>query len=182
MQRDAHGAAVNRMHREAEVSMAKGKAKAEGETVEQRQARYVYQLCQATMETDKGLRRLCDTFRKDDPDFPAARTVREWFAANEELNGQYARAKAHQLEHLAEQIIEISDDDSLDMGFTEEGKPFVNTEHIQRSKLRVDSRKWILSKLNPKKYGDKLELAGDPESPIMLVTKVELVALDNGTD
>lgn len=125
-------------------------------------ARYVYQLCQATMDTDKGLRRLCDTFRKDDPCFPAARTVRDWLAADEELNGQYARAKAYQLEHLAEQIIEISDDDTLDMAFKDDGTPYVNTEHIQRSKLRVDSRKWILSKLNPKKYGDKIsqEISG----------------------
>lgn len=134
------------------------------ETEDERKARYIYQLCQATMETDKGLRRLCDTFRKDDPCFPAARTVRDWLAANEELNGQYARAKEHQLEHIAEQILEIADDDSEDAIFVggddESGasaKRVQNSEFIARSRLRVDSRKWILSKLNPKKYGDKIE-------------------------
>ncbi len=34
----------------------------------------------------------------------------------------------------------------------------VNGEHIQRSRLRIDARKWMASKLAPKKYGEKLEL------------------------
>ena len=40
---------------------------------------------------------------------------------------------------------------------------------VQRNKLRVDARKWVLSKLAPKKYGDKLELSGDKNAPLALV-------------
>lgn len=134
------------------------------ETVEERKARYVYQLCQATAETDKGLKRLCDTFRKDDPDFPPARTMRRWITEDAELSAQYARAKELQIEHIAEQILEIADDDSEDALFVggdddsgSSAKRVQNSEFIARSRLRVDSRKWLLSKLNPKKYGDKIE-------------------------
>jgi len=42
----------------------------------------------------------------------------------------------------------------------------------------VDTRKWLLSKLAPKKWGDKLELSGDPENP--LLQKIERVIVKNG--
>ena len=134
------------------------------ETVDQKRERYVYQLCQATMDTDKGIKRLCDTFRKDDPEFPPARTIRDWIAESEEFSALYARAKLLQADFLAEQIVEISDDSSEDELFVggddESGagaKRVQNSEFIARSRLRVDARKWVASKLAPKKYGDKIE-------------------------
>jgi hypothetical protein len=107
------------------------------------------------------MKRICDEFRKTDPTFPPARTIRDWITEDESEQGkafakQYARAKAMQIEHLVDQIVDISDDSSLDMAFTEDGKAFVDHENIQRSRLRVDSRKWIASKLLPKKYGDRI--------------------------
>jgi hypothetical protein len=149
--------------------MAGKKATQPGETETERQERYVYQLCQATMETDKGIKRLCDTFRAEDSNFPPCRTIRNWIADNQEFAAQYARAKDLQADFLAEQIIEISDDDSEDEIFVggddETGagtKRVANNEFIQRSRLRVEARKWVASKLAPKKYGDKLtqELTG----------------------
>jgi len=126
------------------------------ETVEQYRQRIVEMVCESTKDTEYGIRRICDAFRKDDQTFPPARTIRTWISESEELKAQYACAKEYQIEHMADQILEISDDSSLDMAFNEDGKPFVDHEHIQRSKLRVDSRKWLLSKINPKKYGDKI--------------------------
>jgi hypothetical protein len=58
---------------------------------------------------------------------------------------------------MAEEILDIADDSSLDMAFTEEGKSFVDRENINRSRLRVDTRKWLLSKLVPKKWGDYIK-------------------------
>lgn len=134
------------------------------ETAAERQARYVYQLCQATMETDKGIKRLCDTFRKDDPNFPPARTIRTWIADNADFAAQYARAKDLQADHIFEQIVDIADDDSEDelfVGSDDEtgasAKRVQNSEFIARSRLRVDARKWVASKLAPKRYGDKIE-------------------------
>ena len=69
---------------------------------------------------------------------------------------QYAQAREAGYRLLADQIIEISDDSSGDTVDTEHG-PKANPEFVARSRLRVDSRKWMLSKMLPKLYGDKLE-------------------------
>ena len=69
-------------------------------------------------------------------------------------------------ELFAEQLIEISDDSADDYG--DDGK--LNADNIARAKLKVDTRKWIVSRLLPKKYGDKLELAGNPDAPITIQT------------
>ena len=84
-------------------------------------------------------------------------TIYKWLRDNEQFAKDYARAKEEQADFLAEEMLEIADDDSLDVGFTDEGKPFVKGENIQRARLRIDTRKWIASKLKPKKYGDKIE-------------------------
>lgn len=71
---------------------------------------------------------------------------------------------------MAEDIIEISDEGSNDWmaaNDPENAGYRANGEHIARSRLRVDTRKWIMSKLAPKKYGEKLEIAGDQESPLV---------------
>lgn len=90
-----------------------------------------------------------------------------WLEENEEKSKQYARASELRAEALLDEMMEIVDDTSSD--FIEmhiekgseseillEKKP--NYELIQRSRLRYDARKWLISKLNPKKYGDKVEL------------------------
>jgi hypothetical protein len=69
---------------------------------------------------------------------------------------QYARAREVQADCLADEIIEISDDSSYDLATDENGREIVNMNHIQRDRLRVDSRKWYAGKLRPKKYGEKL--------------------------
>jgi hypothetical protein len=90
-----------------------------------------------------------------------------WCKASTDFDQQYTRAREIGWKLLAEEILEISDDTSRDMIETDAGeKP--NLELVARSRLRVDSRKWMLSKMLPKIYGDKLEttLKGDPDNPI----------------
>lgn len=87
---------------------------------------------------------------------PDQRTIFRWLAANDGFRQQYARAKEAQAEVLAEEILEIADDGTNDYIKTDDGE-IVNHEHINRSRLRVDSRKWLLSKLLPKKYGDRIQ-------------------------
>jgi hypothetical protein len=84
-----------------------------------------------------------------------------WLEGNEERIQQYARAKELQAEFLAEQIIEIADDSTGDKKtIMKEGVliEIEDKEFSSRSKLKVDARKWIASKLKPKKYGDKIEV------------------------
>ena len=67
-----------------------------------------------------------------------------------------ARAREEQADKLFREIIEIADDKSGDCITTSDGKPIVDHENIQRSRLRVDARKWAAARLAPKKYGDQI--------------------------
>lgn len=57
-----------------------------------------------------------------------------------------------QADLIADEMIEIADNSKGDE------KAFVGINRIHRDKLRIESRKWIASKLKPKKYGDKIDL------------------------
>ena len=63
----------------------------------------------------------------------------------------------HQAHILAEEIISISDNSTHDTVYDQDGNAKCNNEWIARSRLRVDSRKWIASKMLPKLYGDKVQ-------------------------
>ena len=97
-----------------------------------------------------------------DAHLPDEVTVRNWDRDNREgFSANYARARETQYWRHAEQIIEIADDGSND--WMERNDPKnpgfeLNGEHVQRSKLRVDARKWVLSKLLPKTFGDKIDV------------------------
>ena len=97
-------------------------------------------------------------------DMPSRETMFRWIRENEEFRDQYARAKEESADALVEDILDIADDATNDYmeSLDKEGEaPMswkLNGEHIQRSKLRVDTRKWAASKLKPKKYGDKIDV------------------------
>jgi hypothetical protein len=110
---------------------------------------------------DEICRRLADgeTLRAicRDDHMPGDRTVREWALDN--LNGfstQYERARLIGYFGMADDIVEIADDGSNDTYKDEHGAYKVDQEAISRSRLRVDTRKWLLSKALPKIFGDKL--------------------------
>lgn len=79
----------------------------------------------------------------------------------------YARARMLLTESLVDEIIEISDDKSRDFVQTDDGLK-VDHDHINRSKLRVDSRKWLASKIAPKLYGDRVALTGADGGPLVV--------------
>ncbi len=93
---------------------------------------------------------------------PSVALIIKWVGEDPRWHEQYARAKERQMDHYAEEIVEISDDTAKDThvttyeGGVERTSP--NTEWISRSRLRVDSRKWLMSKLAPKKYGEFLKV------------------------
>jgi hypothetical protein len=120
--------------------------------------------CAAIAATEKGTARIVKALREENPEFPPHRTLRTWIDEDEKFSAQYARAKELQAEYIFDQILDISDDSSEDELFVggddDSGagaKRVLNSEFVQRSKLKVDARKWVLSKLLPKKYGDKIE-------------------------
>lgn len=105
------------------------------------------EICQRLM-LGESVRRIC----RDDH-MPVQSTVFQWLVSNDRFRAAYELAKRLLAETLSEEILDISDDGSSDFTEGESGKTF-NPEHVQRSKLRVDSRKWLAAKLAPKRYGD----------------------------
>jgi hypothetical protein len=96
-----------------------------------------------------------------DPDMPSRSRIQKELVENSAFAAQYARARELMYAGWADEILEIADDGTTDY-ITKVGRngheyEAVDQEHIQRSRLRVDSRKWLLSKLLPKQFGDKVE-------------------------
>jgi hypothetical protein len=93
---------------------------------------------------------------------PDASTVHRWVLEDREgFYKQYARAREIQSEMMFDEILESADDGSNDFMTITKGRQSYNIEDKEvtnRSRLRVDSRKWYLSKVLPKKFGDKLDL------------------------
>jgi len=99
-----------------------------------------------------------------DEHLPSISSVFDWLTdeSKSEFLDKYNQAKELQAEYYADELIDIADDASNDyvekVMASGEVVQVVNSEHIQRSRLRVDTRKWIASKLLPKRYGDKQEV------------------------
>lgn len=123
----------------------------------------------------ESLRSIC----RDD-DMPAKSTVLLWVVENREgFSDQYARARQAQAFGWADEILSIADDGTNDTCLDDKGNPRTDYDHISRSKLRVDTRKWMLSRMLPKLYGDRtaLEHSGPGGGP--LETVVILPAKDS---
>jgi hypothetical protein len=89
-------------------------------------------------------------------------TFNLWLNDDAELAAKYAQARENLIERMASDILDISD---ADVDVLHDGKK--DWAAIQKHKLQVDTRKWLLSKLAPRKYGDRIEVAGDADSPLM---------------
>jgi hypothetical protein len=100
-------------------------------------------------------------------DMPHFVTVFRWMQKDEEFCKQYRAARDVQADYFMDEIVDIADDTSEDELFTEDGRKCMNSEFVQRSKLRIDARKWAASKIAPKKYGDKVSIGGDPDNPLV---------------
>jgi hypothetical protein len=107
----------------------------------------------------ESLRQIC----RDDG-MPDSSTVIDWLLdpVKENFHKEYERARNMQAELLFDETLEIADDGTNDWTEREVGKGRTITvfdhEHAQRSKLRVETRKWYISKVLPKKYGEKIDV------------------------
>ena len=94
-------------------------------------------------------------------DTPDPTTFYKWIDEDEEKSKQYARACEARADLMFEDILHIADDSSKDtktVDISGASVEVLDSEHVQRSKIRIDTRRWMLGKLQPKKYGDKLDL------------------------
>lgn len=123
-------------------------------------------ICQRIADGES-LRAICR-----DENMPAMSSVFRWLAddANSGFREQYAHAREVQAESMAEEILEIADDGTSDTYKDDNGNERTDQEVIGRSRLRVDARKWLLSKMLPKKYGDRIqqEVSGADGGPLVV--------------
>lgn len=89
-------------------------------------------------------------------DMPYWRTVYDWIAKDEVLSAHIARARDLGYDAIAEECLDIADEVSGDYTETDKGMVY-NAEHVQRSKLKIETRLKLLAKWNPKKYGDRIQ-------------------------
>lgn len=104
------------------------------------------------------------------PDMPARSTILKWFRDVPEFSDMYMRAKEIGFEVLADEIIDIAD-----------AAENVKTEELRRHQLMIETRKWLLAKLQPRKYGERVtqEIVGNrEEAPVQVeVTKEEIARI-----
>lgn len=111
----------------------------------------------------------------EDDDMPARSTVFKWLAENKQFSDMYARAREEQADAIFDEIIAIADTPMIGEKTKtgKDGNVEVQTgDMIEHRRLQVDARKWMAGKLRPKKYGEKLELSGDQESPLVIKVKI----------
>lgn len=117
------------------------------------------------------LRKICEA-----PGMPNANTVYTWLEEHPDFEILYRRARELRAEVMLDEIIEIADDGRNDTYIVEDnnGKEIVKTDYdvIARSRLRVDTRKWAMGRIAPKRYGDKIhqEITGANGQPLQVVT------------
>lgn len=101
---------------------------------------------------------------------PSYQTIYHWMAAQPQFLEQYTRAREEQAETLADEIVDIADETPEMNPIIDRNGELIRIEmhsaYLQWQKQRIEARKWTAAKLRPKKYGDRVTMAGDAENPI----------------
>jgi hypothetical protein len=118
-------------------------------------------------DTGKSLRKVCE-----ENEIKPSTFLRQ-VALDENLAEQYARAMQVRADTHFSEIVEISDTQQIGTVETskEWGTETKTADMVEHRRLRIDARKWVIARMNPRKYGDKLELAGDKDAPITVAIK-----------
>ncbi|MCY7291336.1 MAG: hypothetical protein LH615_04055 [Ferruginibacter sp.] len=106
---------------------------------------------------------------------PNSSTWNEWLNGDEELANRYARACEERADLIFEEILDIADDKSQDSIITDSGNVVFNNEFAARSRIKIDARKWMLGKMNPKKFGDKIQQEFSGELKTNLIPTIEFI-------
>lgn len=109
-------------------------------------------ICEQISTSIFGLETICS----NNPDFPNPSNIFVWLIKYPEFQEKYDKAREHQCNVMADKILQVAWDDARDTIESERGET-CNSEWISRSRLKVDSLKWLLTKLQPRKYGEKVQ-------------------------
>lgn len=110
-------------------------------------------ICERLAEGES-LRSICA-----DEGMPSKAAVFRWLGKHKAFSDQYARAREEQAEAFADEMVAISDEreTKIVMAGEDEAVVVFDATAVARNRLRVDTRKWVASKLKPKKYGDRMD-------------------------
>jgi hypothetical protein len=107
---------------------------------------------------------------------PHVSSVYLWLSQIPEFSDMYAKAREDQADTLADEIQSLADEMPMEKT-DKEGNTSFDSAYIQWMRLRVDARKWVAAKLKPRKYGDRVELAGDKDNPLKVEASIEAKGL-----
>ena len=117
-------------------------------------------ICDEIMKSEKGIFALSEELDW----FPAPSSIYLWLDQHKDFSEHYARCRQAQQDRMAESIIKIADDSSQDELISPNGNRIENREFTSRSKLRVETRMWLMERLAPKKYGKQVEADTEQKS------------------
>ena len=112
------------------------------------------EICDELSTSIKGITELC----YENPHWPTFKNVYRWMHAHEDFRQAYARAKAFQVELLVEEALKSAfrkDEDTIIDG---NGNQKCDHEWVSRSRLKIDTIKWIACKLAPRVYGERIQV------------------------
>ena len=129
------------------------------------------EICSRLAEGES-LRSIC----RDDA-MPSIPSVFLWLSQKPDFSEQYTRAREEQADVHADAIVAIADETpEIEEVVDRHGNVVdmkLHSAYVQWQKNRIDARKWVASKLKPKKYGERVQVAGDAESPIKIEAEVK---------
>jgi hypothetical protein len=111
----------------------------------------------------ESVRKICT-----EPNMPSQDTFFRWVFDKPEFSEKYTKALEIKADIMRDEILEIADDGSNDTYIDKDGNERTNAEVVARSRLRVDTRKWLMARQAPRKYGDKMDVnhGVQPENPL----------------
>ena len=150
--------------------------KTKAEKKEGRPSKYTVEIadiiCDIIANSSRGLQSIADELEL------SRSTIHLWLVHEDGFSDKYARAKESQAHFMADETIGIADDSSRDTKIIKgkDGKDIEveNTEWVNRSRLRIDTRKWLAGKLLPKKYGDKIQTEHSGDVTIKQITGMDI--------
>lgn len=113
-------------------------------------------ICSELATSSKGLGSIILKQKQQTGDFPSYSTIMDWLDKHDTLQDKYARAKEAQADYMVDETLEISDAEPS-VVVDAQGVMRIDSASVQHAKLKVDTRKWLASKLKPKKYGEKIQ-------------------------
>lgn len=106
---------------------------------------------------------------KDKKIYPARSTFMLWLKQSDNYAHAYTQACDQRADLIFEELIQIADNTSEDVIVLPDGTEVTNHEKIQRDRLRVDTRKWMLARMNPRKYSDRINVNADVNNVVQPV-------------